>query len=73
MAPDLIRDLLRGKPFEPFEVRLSSGEVHRVMHPELALFAGSRFYIYYPETDRVAKLSLLHVTSVTTAENSPSK
>jgi hypothetical protein len=68
MSPQMIKSLLEQKPFAPFAVRLSSGEVHRVSHPELGWLAGSTLYIYYPERDRVAWCSLLHVTS---AEHQP--
>jgi hypothetical protein len=59
-----IRNLLQRRPFEPFDIHLSGGEVHHVAHPELAWVAGSEVYVYYPEADRVALCSLLHVTSL---------
>jgi hypothetical protein len=40
--------MLKSEPFEAFEVHLSSGDVHRVTHPELAWVAGSEVYVYYP-------------------------
>jgi hypothetical protein len=64
MNGESIREMLRAQPFAPFEVHLSGGEVHRVTHPELAWVAGSEFYVFYPEGDRVARCSLLHVTSL---------
>ena len=64
MSGDSIRELLKSEPFDSFEVHLSGGEIHRVSHPEQVLLAGSQLYIYYPETDRVARCSLLHVTSL---------
>ncbi len=73
MSGDSIRELVRAQPFEPFEVHLSSGEVHRVGHPEQVLLAGSQLYIYYPDTDRVARCSLLHVTSLEYTQNSATK
>jgi len=68
MSPQMIKSLLQQQPFAPVEVRLSSGEVHRIPHPELAWLAGSTLYVYYPEKERVAWCSLLHVTS---AEHQP--
>ena len=53
MNAESLRDLLRRQPFEPFEVCLTNGEVFHVKHPEQAFRAGSRFIVYYPETDRV--------------------
>ena len=64
MSGESIREMLRTEPFAPFEIHLSGGEVHRVNHPERVLLAGSQVYIYYPDTDRVARCTLLHVTSL---------
>jgi hypothetical protein len=73
MSGKSITNLLRKQPFEPFEIHLSGGEVHRVGHPELCWEAGSEVYVYYPETDYVALLSLLHVTSLEHPTNGKSK
>ena len=59
-----IRELLDRKPFEPFEVHMTSGEVFRVSHPEQVFHAGARLLIYYPEADRLVWCSLLHVSNV---------
>jgi hypothetical protein len=72
MGPESIRERLRQQPFEPFEVRLSNGDVHRIGHPELAWMAGNRLYIYYPEKDRVVNASLLHVVSTEYQQNKDS-
>ena len=73
MSGESIRKLMRAQPFVPFEIHLSGGEVHRVTHPESAWVAGSEVYVYYPDTDRVAWLSLLHVTSVEHTQNGHAK
>lgn len=59
-----IRELLDRKPFEPFEVRITNGDVYRVTHPEQVFLAGARLLIYYPDADRLAWCSLLRVSSV---------
>ena len=64
MNAETIRELLRRQPFEPFEIRMNLGEIHRIQHPELAMLAGSRLIIHYPETDRIAILSLLHAATI---------
>ncbi|MBX9681110.1 MAG: hypothetical protein K2X38_20320 [Gemmataceae bacterium] len=64
MNPERIREMLRRQPFEPFEIRLSNGESHRVRHPELAWVTNNCVYINDPETDRVAILSLIRVNSL---------
>ena len=66
MSGDAIRELLRGQPFEPFEVHMSSGDVYQVRHPEQAFMTGASLYIWFPEDpgDHVARCSLLHITGV---------
>jgi hypothetical protein len=73
LSGESIRKLLRAQPFAPFEIHLSGGEVDRVNHPESAWVAGSEVYVYYPETDRVAWCSVLHVTSVEHTQNGQQK
>jgi len=73
MSGNSIRRLLQAQPFLPFEVHLSGGDVHHVSHPELAWVAGSELYVYYPDTDRVAWCSLLHVTSLEHLQKPPQK
>jgi hypothetical protein len=34
MSPDRIRDALTAKPFRPFDLVLTSGEVYTVTHPD---------------------------------------
>lgn len=64
MSKETIQKLLQRRPFEAFEVRLSSGEAHRVQHPEFAFLLQSNIVIGYPGTDQVAICALLHITSV---------
>ena len=64
MNAETLRDLLRRQPFEPFEVRMTNGDVHQIRHPELAMIVGARMVVGYPDTGRVAILSLLHVAAV---------
>lgn len=68
MNADTIREVLRRTPFEPFEVRMSSGEVHKVNHPEFAMVTPGRLVIADPETERIAILSLFHITEIRTAQ-----
>src|SRR5262249_23472286 len=64
MNVETLRELLRRKPFEPFEVRMTNGEAHQIRHPENALLAGARLIVYYPDNDRIAILSLLHAAVI---------
>jgi hypothetical protein len=64
MNAEYFQDLLRRRPFEPFAVHLSNGEVHPVRHPELAALTRTRLVIVDPEADRITVCSLLHIASV---------
>lgn len=67
MTSETIRELLRKQPFEPFEIRLSNGDVHAVRHPESAIVLKTNVIVGYPETDRFAVCSLLHIASIEAA------
>jgi hypothetical protein len=64
MNAEAIQDLLHCHPFEPFEVHLSNGDVHQVSNPEFAVVLKSNVFIGYPDSDRFALCSLLHIASV---------
>lgn len=68
MNSETMRELLSRRPFEPFEIRLSSGETHQIRHPEIAIITKSKIVVVYPETDIVVICALLHVASVTTLQ-----
>jgi hypothetical protein len=63
-----MRALLARRPFEPFEIHLSNGEVYLVRHPEMAWVVGGRVYVHIPEQDYEVTCSLLHIASVRPAE-----
>jgi hypothetical protein len=56
--------LLRHKPFQPLEVRMSNGDVHQIRHPEMALLLKSNIIFGSAESDKFEFLSLLHVVDV---------
>ena len=68
MNASAMRELLHRQPFLPFEIRMSNGDVHNVRHPEFALLAGNTLILYYPDSDRISMLSLLHINGVETPE-----
>ena len=49
---------------QPFEIRMTNGDVHPVRHPEVVMLVGGRAVVGYPETERIAILSLLHVAAI---------
>lgn len=64
MNMETLQDLLHRHPFEPFEIRLSNGDVHQVRHPENVAVAKTRMAIAYPEADRIVLCSLIHINSI---------
>jgi hypothetical protein len=64
MNAEAVREMLGRRPFEPFEVIMSSGERHVVKHPEFAILLPSRVIVTDPVADRAAILSLIHVTEL---------
>ncbi|HXT60708.1 MAG TPA: hypothetical protein VN699_18855 [Pirellulales bacterium] len=71
MNAETIQALLRRLPFEPFEIRLSNGEVHHIRHPENAALGRTRLAIMYPdtETDRMVICDLQHINAVEAARS----
>ena len=57
-------EILSQRPFQPFEIELSSGQRLSIRHPENVMLTRSRIVIVNPEKDSVAVTSLLHITSV---------
>ena len=59
-----IRARLRATPFQPFEIRLSSGDVFRVEHPENAAVIGHNVAVLLPDGENAIMLSGLHIVGV---------
>jgi hypothetical protein len=68
MSAAVLKDLLGRRPFEPFRVRLSSGDAYEVRHPEMALLLRSGIYVAVPNggdlPENAVWCSLLHVAAV---------
>ena len=64
MNSEAIRELLARRPFEPFEVRLTNGDVHVVKHPECVIITKARLVIADLDADRLTICALLHVASL---------
>ena len=69
MSAAQIQEALKRRPFEPFRIRLSSGDNYEVRHPENALLL--RGGVYLAVLDERGELpevptwcSLLHVTAI---------
>jgi hypothetical protein len=77
---DDILNRLHEQPFRPFYIRLSSGLVHLVQHPELVMVGGSSLVVGIPRTgykgpgdiDDYAVVSLSHVVQIDPVSALPS-
>jgi hypothetical protein len=61
--------LLKARPFQPFRVHLSSGDVYEIRHPEMAFLMRTKIMLGLdPDksgyADDWTMISLLHVTSI---------
>ncbi|HEV3080598.1 MAG TPA: hypothetical protein VGY66_12500 [Gemmataceae bacterium] len=50
MERENFRQLLRGKPFQPFRIVVNDGRIFEVRHPEMNLLARSYVKIGVPES-----------------------
>jgi hypothetical protein len=64
MNTETIQTLLRRQPFQPFELRMSNGDVFPVRHPEMALVLRSNVVLGSTDSDDFSICSLLHVADV---------
>lgn len=78
MSINVLREALARRPFEPFRLRLSSGDSYEVLHPESALLLRGGVYVALPNSpvrssgrngdlpDQAVYCSLLHIAAVET-------
>jgi hypothetical protein len=70
MSASAIKEQLSRQPFEPFRLRLSSGDAYEVRHPETALLLRSGLCVAVPDPsqdalpERAVWCSLLHVAAI---------
>ncbi|HUQ69875.1 MAG TPA: hypothetical protein VM165_10150 [Planctomycetaceae bacterium] len=64
MSHETLAELLRRRPFEPFAVRMSTGERYEVWHPEMALLLKTKLMIAEPDSDRTTICSRLHMSEI---------
>ncbi|CAG0971301.1 hypothetical protein PHYC_01263 [Phycisphaerales bacterium] len=68
-----IKERLSKDPFEPFRIRGSSGESYEITRPFLIALMKSKLFIAFPNSDRWAELSYLHVAALESATNGHGK
>ena len=59
-----IREAIKCRPFEPFEIIMSSGERHAINHPDCLLILPTKIAIGDFVSDRLITLSLQHITEL---------
>ncbi len=64
MTADDFRALLKRHPFEPFRIRLSSGDAYDVRNPDLVVVIKSRLLIAFSGEDRYVLCPFLHIAAV---------
>jgi len=64
MIRDEIRELLLQQPFQPFLIRVTSGERYEVRNSELAALLKSAIFIAFPNSDRRVIVPFLHVAAI---------
>jgi len=69
MAMDDLNDLLNREPFQPFRVRLTSGDHYDIRDPSLAVMMKSRLFIAMPNSDRSVLVPFLHIAALETLSN----
>jgi hypothetical protein len=63
MNPNEIRELLRREPFEPFRIRLTSGDSYEIRDPNSLALGKSRMFSAFPDSEQWAFCPYLHVAA----------
>ena len=63
-----IKERLSREPFEPFRIRASSGEAYAVTSPFQVAMMKSKVFIAFPDSDKWAELSYLHIAALESAD-----
>jgi hypothetical protein len=64
MNAQTLRQMLQRRPFLPFEVRMSSGDVYQVRYPDFAFVLRSNLVVGDPDADSIAICALDQMASV---------
>lgn len=64
MNADEIREWLSKEPFEPFRLRLSSGDVMEVGEPQSVAVMRNRLFVALPDGEKWVFIPYLHIAAV---------
>lgn len=73
MIANAIRNKLEREPFEPFQLRSSSGEAYIVASPDLIVLLNAEVFVAAPDRDRSATLPYLYIAAVESLSSGPRK
>lgn len=68
MNTETLRQMLATRPFHPFEVRMSNGNVFLVRYPEFAFVLRHTLVIGDPDADSIALCALDQMASVNVSQ-----
>jgi len=68
-----LREFVDRDPFEPFRVRLSSGDVYEIRNPDLVVVMKSRMFVADAHRDRYTFIPYLHIAAIETIGNGSSR
>jgi hypothetical protein len=69
MIASAVHERLDRDPFQPFRIRLSSGDSYLITDPHLVALMKSEVFIAYPNSDRWVSVPWLYVAAVEAAGN----
>lgn len=69
MIASTVRERLEREPFQPFRVRLSSGDSYVIADPHVVALMKSEIFIAFPNSDRRVSVPWLHVAAVESVGN----
>ena len=61
---DNIREKLAREPFQPFRLRLTSGDSYTIRNPDLVVVMKSELFVAHPNSDRHTFIPMWHVAAV---------
>ncbi len=56
--------MLRRDPFEPFRIRLTSGDSYEIRDPNAVALGKNRAFVAFSDADRWAAFPYLHIAAV---------
>ena len=64
MSAETLRQMLQQRPFVPFEVHMSNGDVYQVRYPQFAFVLRTLLVLGDPDADNIAICALNQMASI---------